>query len=709
MSRRTRRLQSRRQLAVVQADQEKAATPFDLSSMFYQGNEIPYTNSGVYYGLGSLNGAYSNSWVAYACIKRMAIDTAGVPLMFLNDRDDPESKVSDNHPVKRLFEHPNNLFTTNEFKQWLITVLNMRGETFTVFDNPIFPTEMVQYTEPTGWKEKIENHQLVEWDYQTGGEQLKRSPEELIHHRFINPDNRYRGQTPLQAAASAYRIDQTADTLQESVLGRGGERSILYQTELSTTKPQREQMLAALKRRRAAPGVVAKDTLLPNGVSIIDPRFIEDDLSILNSQEMQPDKICAVYGCSKSLLGFEDIDKYATFLGRVKVYWHQTMIPMLTGVEGSWDSFFPNLSTGWRCYVRFDYSKVIALQADLKELFEIAGVAHDKGIPWTVLNERFPLGLDVDKIPGADTIMVPSIVAPLDQLIAEWSSPADTVPAGDEGGKRDGSSSTVDDLSPDQLLANGATVKATKQRITDPRGNLQRTIRLQRLERKLKREWRAFLTKVMHRATRAVKREPSDVIDELKVIKQDGPGHFPKYHVAGAEEGEMSIIDLSGKLDHREMAAYKSMRKFRRETISWMSKRKDLIKGMCDGLYDDVLFHLEAATEEGVESSKIVSIIRDRLHKAAGGINQAVTIARTEVGTAYNSARFAEMGAQKFELHEWIDSGDDLVREGHGIGGEVVKVGDEFSNGLRYPQDPNGEPGNVINCRCETIPHLPEE
>jgi hypothetical protein len=33
-----------------------------------------------------------------------------------------------------------------------------------------------------------------------------------------------------------------------------------------------------------------------------------------------------------------------------------------------------------------------------------------------------------------------------------------------------------------------------------------------------------------------------------------------------------------------------------------------------------------------------------------------------------------------------------------------VKPGEEFKPGLRYPNDPNGAPEEVINCRCVIAP-----
>lgn len=54
-------------------------------------------------------------------------------------------------------------------------------------------------------------------------------------------------------------------------------------------------------------------------------------------------------------------------------------------------------------------------------------------------------------------------------------------------------------------------------------------------------------------------------------------------------------------------------------------------------------------------------------------------------------------------------SRDGRTRESHAaIDGEIVTIGEQFSNGLEYPQDPMGDASETINCRCLTLPTLDE-
>ena len=86
---------------------------------------------------------------------------------------------------------------------------------------------------------------------------------------------------------------------------------------------------------------------------------------------------------------------------------------------------------------------------------------------------------------------------------------------------------------------------------------------------------------------------------------------------------------------------------------------------------------------------------------------RAQRIARTEAGAVANKARTAEMNAAGVRRHEWSSANDEHVRASHATtDGQIQAIGAPFSNGLRWPNDPLAPAGEVVNCRCVTIPVL---
>ncbi len=89
-----------------------------------------------------------------------------------------------------------------------------------------------------------------------------------------------------------------------------------------------------------------------------------------------------------------------------------------------------------------------------------------------------------------------------------------------------------------------------------------------------------------------------------------------------------------------------------------------------------------------------------------GRRGNAGTIARTEMAGAFNYAGLdAARQSGVVTGKSWLTTDDELVRESHSeceAEGEIA-VDDEFTNGLQFPGDPDGDPEDVCNCRCTLL------
>ena len=161
-----------------------------------------------------------------------------------------------------------------------------------------------------------------------------------------------------------------------------------------------------------------------------------------------------------------------------------------------------------------------------------------------------------------------------------------------------------------------------------------------------------------------------------------------------------------------------------------IKKRLDLfgtLRGAEDHLLDKV-FTASAATLARVESS-INGILLDG-YKSGKGINyisglltrrfdqlttwEAKRIARTEIHNSHNTAVMDTYNDLGVEFTMWITSHDDRVRglkptdtaDHVELDGEIIRLGDTYSNGLRYPGDTDGPIEEWINCRCANAPYV---
>lgn len=118
---------------------------------------------------------------------------------------------------------------------------------------------------------------------------------------------------------------------------------------------------------------------------------------------------------------------------------------------------------------------------------------------------------------------------------------------------------------------------------------------------------------------------------------------------------------------------------------------------------------IQSAITQGVLQGESIDKIATRLQRVTD-MNRVAAIrnARTITTSAQNSGRInayrraESMGIKTLKV--WLATPDSRVRDSHArLDGEEQPTEKEFSNGCRYPGDPNGDPAEVYNCRCTLI------
>lgn len=119
--------------------------------------------------------------------------------------------------------------------------------------------------------------------------------------------------------------------------------------------------------------------------------------------------------------------------------------------------------------------------------------------------------------------------------------------------------------------------------------------------------------------------------------------------------------------------------------------------------------HLQSALLQGILTGEPVKDIAKRFQSVTDMTeSSAIRNARTAVTGAENAGRIdsyiraEKMGIKMQQM--WMSTLDGRTRDSHVImDGEHQEVGKKFSNGCRYPGDPQGAPAEVYNCRCTVV------
>ena len=112
---------------------------------------------------------------------------------------------------------------------------------------------------------------------------------------------------------------------------------------------------------------------------------------------------------------------------------------------------------------------------------------------------------------------------------------------------------------------------------------------------------------------------------------------------------------------------------------------------------------------QGVLLGESIPKIAKRMQDVTGANRAAaVRLARTSTTAAENAGRvdsYRRAQSLGIELkQEWLATLDGRTRSSHRkLDGEKVEVGEKFSNGCRYPGDPEAPYAETCNCRCTLI------
>lgn len=116
---------------------------------------------------------------------------------------------------------------------------------------------------------------------------------------------------------------------------------------------------------------------------------------------------------------------------------------------------------------------------------------------------------------------------------------------------------------------------------------------------------------------------------------------------------------------------------------------------------------IQSVMIQGILQGDSIPKLATRLATTVGDSNRkaAVRNARTMAISAQNAGRVdAYKRAKKIGVDAqqmWLAVHDGRTRHSHRqMDREIVDIGEPFSNGCRFPADPQGEPSEVYNCRC---------
>ena len=656
---------------------------------------------------GSITNEYENQPWVYAAVNKIVSNIVGVDWEIIDKSENPDETW------EHLFKNPNPMQNYTQFMTFILSNLELYGEIYIYLPDrtkiSTIPTTMVPVIS-SNVRQKIENDKLVAYYFNNKEVPLYQG----IRLYYANPYNFNEALAPISAAQMGIAQDYKASQYNLAFFENGAFPGAVLESEQSLTEEEYKILRDQWNDIHRGQSKSFKIGILSGGMKFHAIDIPHKEADFLNQKEKNMEEILAVLGVHKSLIGKTDSINYATFQGVMRMFWQQTELPKMQLFEASINAL---LLDYYGLEFRFKTETIADLQDTYSERLLWAKGLAELGYPINMINDKLELGMDI--VPWGNEAYIPMNVVPATYFVENPT------------------------LAIEQQQQQQAPQQTTQEQTTQSQIQAEVAKQLQLMKKKIpsglserqrRRYWVAkskliikYEQDILIEMKNVLSKQKAKIMEGLEVTNQDDVVPAEKYTALknkikkNADEFTNSLIKYENIIlpDVFKMAGKEMDIKYKAIEINMNWEVDPLIlkywkeKGNSFNSINDTLFSIfYNEIEESLKNKETYGQLVTRMREAYQGYsNHIPTIARTEIGQLYGFADYASKEKIGIEYHQWVTSHDEFVRGNDPedeanhvvLDGEVVKVGDKFSNGLLYPSDLNGPPAEIENCRCVAV------
>ena len=318
--------------------------------------------------------------VGFRSVKLIAEAAASLPLQLVED-----GKRYENHPLLTLIDHPNGVQGRAEFLEAAFGQLLLSGNAYleAVSLQGGFPEELhVLRSDRTqlvpgsdGWP--------VAYHYIVGAKKhvfrLGEGPSPICHIKSFHPQDDHYGLSPMQAAASAIDVHNSASRWSKSLLDNAARPSgaIVYRgadghTGLSSE--QYDRLLSEMESHHQGARNAGRPMLLEGGLDWKPMGFSPSDMEFQKTKEAAAREIALAFGVPPMLLGIPGDATYANYQEAHRAFYRLTVVPLAGRVCAALSNWL-NTWSGGAAMLRPDADQVPALASERDNLWRRIGEA----------------------------------------------------------------------------------------------------------------------------------------------------------------------------------------------------------------------------------------------------------------------------------------------------------------------------------------------
>ena len=192
------------------------------------------------------------------------------------------------------------------------------------------PDRMKVIPGPDGWPEAFE--------YTAGGKSVRFAGEAvpgvrpILHVKLFNPVNDHYGMSPIEAAATAIDIHNTAAKWNKALLDNSARPSgaLVYTSRDGNLSPEQyDRLKAELEQGFQGAAHAGRPLLLEGGLDWKSMSLSPKDMDFIEAKHAAAREIALALGVPPMLLGIPGDNTYSNYAEANRTFWRQTVLPLV--------------------------------------------------------------------------------------------------------------------------------------------------------------------------------------------------------------------------------------------------------------------------------------------------------------------------------------------------------------------------------------------
>lgn len=299
--------------------------------------------------------AYAKIGAVYACVSLISSSFARVPWHF-EDAQGNEARCDD---LRRLLRRPNTYMSGLELFEATVTHLELTGDAFWylsevdgagIFEakaggsismdaqgrprpsgRPHFgrPCE-IHYLEP----DRVSVAQGAEgapagYVYRTGATEVPLERDWVLHFKYCNPRDRYRGMGVIEAAALKLETDYYSERWNRNFFKNSARPDGVLETERTLSAAEFDRLREEWRKGHLGAEAAHRTAILEARLKYKQITATQKDIDFLQGRELTREEICSMFGVPPAKIGVLRYANYANSREQDKTFWAETMSPKL--------------------------------------------------------------------------------------------------------------------------------------------------------------------------------------------------------------------------------------------------------------------------------------------------------------------------------------------------------------------------------------------